>query len=107
MNKIYLALIIVGSLFLSGCFEEDFSRYPSISIAQYTEVDYVNLLSNENTKVVYNSIVILGQQAEGMGGTLSNEKVDRKYLAMKNGEKIWFRLDIWQRGQYGNLIGWA
>ena len=78
MNKMHVALIISCSLFLSGCLEEEFSRYPSVSIPQYAEADYLNLLSDKKPEVVYNAIVILGQQAQEMGERLSDEKADKK-----------------------------
>jgi hypothetical protein len=77
MNKTLLALMIGCSLCLSGCFEKDFSRYPSVSVPQYTENDYLNLLADKKPEVAYNSIVILGQQAEEMGRKLSDEKTDK------------------------------
>lgn len=78
MKNTHIKLLAICSLLVSGCDEEEFSRYPSVSIPLYEDVDYSALLSNGNPEVVYNSIVILGQQAAEMGARLSDEKVDKK-----------------------------
>lgn len=70
-------LLVIYSLLVSGC-NQDFSRYPSVSIPQYTEVDYFNLLSNENPEIVYNAVVVLGQQAAAIGEKLSDEKINKE-----------------------------
>jgi len=77
MSKMFLSLMIILSLFLSGCRKESFSRYPSVLIPQLEEVDYLSLLSNENPEVVYNAIVYLGNRAEYLGKVLSDEKTDK------------------------------
>lgn len=83
MKKIFLSSMAVCFLLISGCYKEEFSRYPFISIPQFEGADYLNLLSDKNPEIVYNSIVNLGGQAEEMGVTLSDEKVDKnstKYI---------------------------
>ncbi len=77
MRKIFLISLVICFLLLSGCFKEEFSRYPSVSIPQFQEADYFNLLSDNNPEIAYNSIVNLGEQAEKMGEKLSNEKADK------------------------------
>lgn len=89
MKKISLSFIFVCILMLSGCLtgREEFSRYPSVSIPQFGETDYLNLLSDNKPEIVYNSIVNLGAQAERMGEKLSDEKIDKnskEYITVLN-----------------------
>ncbi len=83
----FLFLIVICSLLISGCLKEDFSRFPSIQIPRYTEGDYFNLLSNKNPEIVYNAVVILGRQAEKIGERLTDEKADKnsaEYISALN-----------------------
>ncbi len=75
-RNIFLTLILTCSVFLSGC-KEDFSRYPSVVIPQFSEEDYYSLLANANPEIVYNAICVLGAQAGDLGERLSDKKVDK------------------------------
>ncbi|MEI8011334.1 MAG: hypothetical protein WCI27_02480 [Candidatus Omnitrophota bacterium] len=92
MKQIYLALIISCAVICSGCFKEDFSRYPFVPIPQYSLSDYYNLLSDKNPEIVYNAIVVLGQQAETLGEILSDEKVDKKSAEYTEAQNIYNKI---------------
>ncbi|MDD5585108.1 MAG: hypothetical protein PHV55_08650 [Candidatus Omnitrophica bacterium] len=77
MKKIFLVLIGVFLLIVSGCRQDDFSRYPSVTLPQFSSQDYYNLLSDKNPQVVYNAVVNLGGRAVGFGEKLSDEKADK------------------------------
>ncbi|MFC1576741.1 hypothetical protein ACFL3N_00185 [Candidatus Omnitrophota bacterium] len=78
---IIFALIAVaaGTIFIIGGCEKDeeFSRYPSITIPFYGEKDYYALLSSKNPTIVYNAICNMGRYAAKIGSTLSDEKIDK------------------------------
>ena len=93
MNRKASSLIIIGYfLFCSGCKTTDFSRYPSLTIPQHSEEDYFNLLSNSNQEIVYNAVCNLAMEAEDIGKTLSDEKVDRNSPEFGKALKIYQKI---------------
>src|SRR3990167_674143 len=90
-SKVFFLVLMGCLLFFAGCKTDDFSRYPSLSIPQYSQEDYDSLLSNHNPEIVYNAVCILGTQAEDIGKTLKNKKADRDAPEFKKA------LDIYQK----------
>ena len=80
MKRIIIVIAIIGSFLISGCFEsqEEYSRYPSVGIPEYSMEDYHNLLLNKNPEIVYNAVCNLLGMAKQIGVTLSDAKMDKK-----------------------------
>lgn len=77
MRKAIFVLITVFILGICGCGEEKFSRYPSVSIPEFSSNDYYAQLSDKNQQVVYNAIVNLGEKAAEFGKLLSDANADK------------------------------
>jgi outer membrane murein-binding lipoprotein Lpp len=79
MKMVLLGLVLAGSLLLGGCLNEnEFSRYPSVTIPHFEQADYLKQLSDRNPEIVYNATVQLGPAADDMAKKLSDATADRQ-----------------------------
>jgi hypothetical protein len=69
-------LLAAGLIAAAGCNKEEFSRYPSVSVPEFTSDDYIRDLSDRNPEVVYNAICNLGGSAKDFGKALSEENAN-------------------------------
>ncbi|MFA5008345.1 MAG: hypothetical protein WC546_03900 [Candidatus Omnitrophota bacterium] len=92
MKKIFLVLTSVSLLVISGCGEENFSRYPSVTIPEFSNKDYYAQLSDKNPQVVYNAVVNLGGRAVEFGKMLSDDKADKKLPQYIGAEKTYRKI---------------
>jgi len=78
MKTLFHILIIAGMALMAGCGEEkeQFARYPSVGIPEYTCDDYVRQLSDTDPEIVYNAICNLGISAREMGNALWGDKAN-------------------------------
>ena len=76
MKKLITLLsLTAAALLIAGC-DEEFSRYPSVSVPEYGTEDYLRDLSDPNPELVYNAICKLGISAKRFGKTLCAEDAD-------------------------------
>jgi len=88
----FLVLAGISFLFISGCGEESFSRYPSVAIPEFANEDYYVQLSDKNPQVTYNAVVNLGEQAAGLGKLLSDDKANKNSPEYITADKIYHRI---------------
>src|SRR5262249_5643699 len=76
MRKPITVLLAVCLVVAAGCKKEEFHRYPSLSVPEFTTNDYIHDLSNHNSEVVYNAVCNLGSSARDFGRALGGENTD-------------------------------
>ena len=74
MRKSLVIVTGIILLLLSGCRQEEFSRYPSITVPAYSRGDYYRMLSDRNPEIVYNAVCNLSRDAGEIGEALSHGK---------------------------------
>ena len=99
MKSIIVVIVIIGLFLFAGCQKaEDFSRYPSLDIPQYTLEDYYQLLFHKNPEIVCNAICILGRDADTIAGMLTDEeegdKSEEYNLALSIYNRIMYFLSL-------------
>ena len=78
MKNFIVVAVIVPLLLFAGCGkQEDFSRYPSIQIPEYSMSDYYRLLAHNNSEIAYNAICNLIKEAGPIAKKLSDESLDK------------------------------
>lgn len=78
MKNLFYLLAVSCLLVLTGCRGEEFSRYPSVAIPQYSPADYERLLSDKNPEVVYDAVCNLAPQAQDIARILADDKADKR-----------------------------
>jgi hypothetical protein len=83
-------LLALGLVLVTGCRdEEEFSRYPSVDVPEYSTEDYLRDLSDPNPERVYNAICNLGNKASSFGKTLCAENADPDSAKYLNAERAY------------------
>ena len=89
MRRSIIVLVAGCWILAMGCREEEFSRFPSVSVPQYAADDYLRELSNHNPEVVYNAVCNLGGSAQSFGRLLSDEKADRTSEEFRTAQAVY------------------
>ena len=87
------AVLLAACLVVAaGCNEEEFFRYPSLSVPEFTPDDYIRDLSNHNPEVVYNAVCNLGSGARDFGRALGGEKADPTSKEYRTAQTVYRKL---------------
>ena len=84
MKTTMIVLLAMCLTLMAGCNEERFSRYPSVEVPEYEQMDYVCDLSNSDPELVYNAICNLGSDATEYSKALCAEDADPASSEYKN-----------------------
>lgn len=93
LSKLLPVLLAVSLLVGIGCKdEEEFSRYPSVSVPGYDLTNYIPDLAHSNPEVVLNAVVILGSAASDFGKQLGGDKADPASEGYRIADEVYHRV---------------
>lgn len=67
LPKVVPLLLVTCLAIVTGCRDDDPSRYPSVAVPGYELPDYVSDLSHPNPEIVFNAVCLLTPEAGDLG----------------------------------------
>jgi hypothetical protein len=88
LPKVVPLLLVTCLAIVTGCRDDDPSRYPSVAVPGYELPDYVSDLSHPNPEIVFNAVCLLTPEAGDLGKALNGARTEPPSEAYRTAQAV-------------------